>query len=66
MRDEIVICISWQSDVMPVATYNYWHAAYYTGSSFPRQEKRELPIEDVGMSAVCCECWKPIREEKVS
>jgi len=66
MNSEIAIIVSWQSSVMPVAAFNYYHQRCYTGSSFPSQEKRELPIEDVGMNAVCCECWKPIREEKVS
>jgi hypothetical protein len=63
MSGEIAICISWQSPVMPVAAHNYYHQRCYTGSSFPRQEKRELAIKDVGMNAVCCGCGEPIRKD---
>ncbi|HEY4387800.1 MAG TPA: hypothetical protein VGN34_25400 [Ktedonobacteraceae bacterium] len=64
MNNEIVICISWQSSVMPVAAYNYFHQRCYTGSSFSNQELRELPVAEVGMSAMCCGCGEYIREEE--
>jgi hypothetical protein len=66
MSNELVVVISWQSPVMPVAAHNYYHASCYTGSSFPSQELRELPTAEVSTSAVCIGCGKPIREEQVS
>jgi hypothetical protein len=64
MSNELVVVISWQSSVMPVAAYNAFHERCYTGTSFSNQELREVPVAEVSMSAVCCGCGGYIREEE--
>lgn len=63
---EQVICMQWQSSVMPVPAFDYFHADCFTGQAerFPNGRIRYVPIHEVGMSAICSGCWEYIREKK--
>ncbi len=60
---ELVICVAWKTEVMPVYAYVYYHAACYDSSEiWPDQQVSELPVSEAG-HAICPYCWRVIREE---
>jgi hypothetical protein len=62
---EQIVCLQWQSPVMPVSAFECFHIGCYSGQAerLPNGRIRYVPIHEVGVYAVCSGCWQDIRHQ---
>lgn len=62
-----VICISWQTEIMPVLAHDYFHFECLAQHTFKSEaiangKRRELKVEEVRRDAMCEVCGRKLRE----
>jgi hypothetical protein len=62
--DKTVIRVAWRTPALKATSFFYFHRACYAGSSLPNQKISELDIADIGYNAVCCRCWRKIKDNQ--
>lgn len=58
----MVIVVTWITEAMKAHAHNYYHQTCYPGTTFPEQRVREVDAQEVSVRAVCCGCWRLVRE----
>lgn len=61
MGKDTAIVVSWITEAMKASAHNYYHQRCYTGSVLSNQQVREIAMGEIGIRAMCCVCWQPIR-----
>jgi hypothetical protein len=66
-RKRTIISVAWQTSVMPVPAYDYFHAECEASHEFKSEAikngaRRELSSEDIATFAVCSHCYGKLKE----